>query len=296
MARPTSAARPAAAGDPVLAALAEVVETAEYSRGTLDRLATRAHELRAGRAQGLSYSEIVTATDGPLVIELVTDLIDNFLNTGSKLRRAEARALYAEGLTMEKISLLLRVSRQRVSAIIHGENGVSIEAAQGDLARAKALALTDTEFRMIAESWPQIVWVVGPDGGAEYVNRVGTAYSGLSLDEISGQGWIAILHPDDMIDVTHLWEEAVQTEASFELEYRLRRFDGEFRSHLSRYAPIRNAAGAVTKWLGIVTDVEGEKIMRANLDRALQEAADAQAMLRPMPSGSSVASEAETAL
>jgi PAS domain S-box-containing protein len=268
--------------DAVLVALAGVVETALGSRDYLDRIISRADELRDSRARGLTYAEIVTGADGPLVIELVTDLIDNLLQTSSRLRRTEARALYAEGLTMEKIGLLLRVSHQRVSAIIRTGDSESIATAQAELTRAKALALTDAEFRMIADAWPQIVWVVGPTGWAEYVNQLGTAYAGLSVEEISGRGWAAIVHPDDRTDVLRTWEQAVVTGAPFELEYRVRRFDGQFRSHLSRCAPIKNAAGVVTKWLGIATDIEDEKNLRHDLHRAMQEAAEAHATLRAL--------------
>jgi PAS domain S-box-containing protein len=270
------------ADDAVLLALAGVLETAHDAREYVERIISVASEMRDNRANGLSYADIVTGTDGPLVIELVTEFIDGLVFAGSRMRRAEARALYAEGLTMEKISLLLRVSRQRISAIIRAGYGESIESSQVALTRSKALTLTDTEFRLLADAWPQIVWVVGPSGWAEYVNRVGTSYAGLSVEDICGRGWEAVVHPDDRVSVLGLWEQAVAAGAPFELEYRVRRFDGEFRSHLSRCAPIRNAAGVVTKWLGIATDVEDEKQLREDMQRAVQEVADARAMLESL--------------
>jgi PAS domain S-box-containing protein len=273
---------PVTADDTVLVALAGIVETAQNTHERLERVISSANEMRDSRSKGLTYADIVAGTDGPLVIELVTNLIDDLIHTGSRLRRAEARALYAEGLTMEKVSLLLRVSRQRVSAIIRTGHRESIDASRIELTRSKALALTDTEFRMIADAWPQIVWVVAPNGWAEYVNRVGVAYAGTPVERISGRGWTEIVHPDDRSEVLRLWEQAVVTEAPFELEYRIRRFDGEFRSHISRCAPIMNAAGVVTKWLGIATDIEDEKKLRNDLRQAVKEAAEAQATLRAL--------------
>jgi PAS domain S-box-containing protein len=282
MAPPKQIIMPVTADDAVLVALAEIVETALNTRECLERVISCANDMRDSRSKGLTYTDIVTGTEGPLVIELVTDLIDNLIHTGSRLRRAEARALYAEGLTMEKVSLLLRVSRQRVSAIIRNAHSESIEASRIEVIRSKALALTDAEFRMIADAWPQIVWVVGPNGWAEYVNRVGVAYAGTSVQEISGRSWTEIVHPDDRSEVLRLWEQAVVTEAPFELEYRVRRFDGEFRSHISRCAPIKNAAGVVTKWLGIATDIEDEKKLRNDLREAVKEAAEARATLQSL--------------
>jgi len=111
------------ASDEVLDALAAVVEVLETSRNRVEVVDTRAQELRTGRSRGASYAELLTGATGPLVIDVLSELLDGLFDAGSRLRRAEARALHAEGLSMDKIGLLMRVSRQRVSAIINSSFG-----------------------------------------------------------------------------------------------------------------------------------------------------------------------------
>jgi hypothetical protein len=111
------------ASDQVLDALAAVLEVFEMTGCQAQLVEKRSQELRTGRSEGGSYAELVTSASSPLVIDVVSELLGSLLDAGSRLRRAEARALYAEGLSMDKIARLLRVSRQRVSAIINSPLG-----------------------------------------------------------------------------------------------------------------------------------------------------------------------------
>jgi DNA-directed RNA polymerase sigma subunit (sigma70/sigma32) len=77
----------------------------------------RATQMRAEREAGRSYREIETV-GRPLLVEMARDNLAALVEAGGRLRRAEARALHAEGLTMEQIAELFGVSRQRVSALL----------------------------------------------------------------------------------------------------------------------------------------------------------------------------------
>ena len=70
------------------------------------------------REEGRSYKEIESGVTGPLVVELTRDNLAALIEAGSRLRKAEARALHAEGMTMEQIAELFGVTRQRVSALL----------------------------------------------------------------------------------------------------------------------------------------------------------------------------------
>ena len=78
----------------------------------------RSSQLRRLRAEGASYTEIVATRDGPLLVQLVTESSTALDTSGSSVRRAEARALYAEGLTMDQIAERFGVTRQRVSTLL----------------------------------------------------------------------------------------------------------------------------------------------------------------------------------
>jgi hypothetical protein len=104
--------------DAVLAALdnLEVVlrETSERNQTAI----RRAEEIRKLRERGHRYSEIVPIEERPLIVELLTQNLNDLSDASSRFRRVEARALYSEGLTMAEIADLFGVTRQRVAALL----------------------------------------------------------------------------------------------------------------------------------------------------------------------------------
>jgi hypothetical protein len=104
--------------DPVLDALDSLeqalTQNAERHRLIRDRI----EEVRAARSQGHGYRQIVSAEKPPLIVQLVSECSSALGEHGVRLRRAEARALYDEGLKMEQIAVLFGVTRQRVSTLL----------------------------------------------------------------------------------------------------------------------------------------------------------------------------------
>ncbi len=98
-----------------LAALEEVIDANE-KRATL--IKKRMSRIRRARAQGLEYRDAVANEDGPLIVQLVTESSAALDRSGANVRRAEAEALYAEGMTMDQIAERFGVTRQRVSALL----------------------------------------------------------------------------------------------------------------------------------------------------------------------------------
>jgi PAS domain S-box-containing protein len=241
--------------DEVLAALGAVVETLhECSEHVANALAL-AEVVAEARRAGASYAEVFDQHAGQSVLELMTAVLGALSDTGSTLRRAEARALYAEGLSMEKIARLFGVSRQRVSSLLHASALDRRRATPGDRRRG-GLAFTDPEFRMIADALPHIVWVGGPDGSTEYLNTQGADYIGAPREATYDSGWVDFVHPDDVADALERWEEATRSGTPFELDYRIRRADGAWRWHALRALPFRGPDGHVSKWVGTATDID----------------------------------------
>jgi hypothetical protein len=83
----------------------------------------RVMAMRAAIDDDVPILEAITREPRPLVVELITANIEALQTIGSKVRQAEARALRAEGLTMEAIAALFGVSRQRISALLRQGNG-----------------------------------------------------------------------------------------------------------------------------------------------------------------------------
>lgn len=78
----------------------------------------RIAQLRRLRSLGKPYAEIVSSKSGPLIVQLLTESSTALDACGANVRRAEAQALYAEGLTMEQIAERFGVTRQRVSMLL----------------------------------------------------------------------------------------------------------------------------------------------------------------------------------
>ncbi|MCU1448882.1 MAG: hypothetical protein JWP02_1052 [Acidimicrobiales bacterium] len=107
--------------DPVLEALDDLVRALRENAARIEATIARADQMRAERDAGRSYSDIEGAQQRPLIVEMTRDSLAALVEAGSRLRRAEARALHAEGMTMEQIADLFGVTRQRVSALLKGE-------------------------------------------------------------------------------------------------------------------------------------------------------------------------------
>jgi PAS domain S-box-containing protein len=112
---------------------------------------------------------------------------------------------------------------------------------------------------LIAESIPHLVWVAGPDGATQYINRRWQEYTGLTTGQAMGLDWQSAIHPDDVPRTLDLWRRAVGTGEPYAAEFRLRRADGQYRWHADRALPLRDPQGHITHWFGTCTDIEEQK-------------------------------------
>jgi PAS domain S-box-containing protein len=111
-----------------------------------------------------------------------------------------------------------------------------------------------------------MVWRKLPDGSAEFLNQRFREYTGLSVEEGLGWGWMRnAFHPEDRTEEE--WRAAFAAGEPFEKEARQRRADGAYRWFLLRAVPLRDELGDVVKWYGTSTDIED----RRRADEALQE-------------------------
>jgi PAS domain S-box-containing protein len=126
-------------------------------------------------------------------------------------------------------------------------------------------------FRFMAESIPQIVWTALPDGYEDFHNKKLAEYTGISIEEAEGNGWQKILHPEDHAPTLAIWQECLRTGNPYEVKYRFRRYDGEYRWFLGRALPLRDASGRILKWFGTCTDIHEEELVKIQLQNANQE-------------------------
>jgi len=142
------------------------------------------------------------------------------------------------------------------------ENGriVKVVGALRDITKCKqaekALKESEKDFRLLAESLPQIVWMTRPDGWNTYSNQQWVDYTGLTLEESYGHGWNKPFHPDDQKKAWDAWQNATQNGATYSLEARLRRADGAYQWWLIRGVPVQDENSTILKWFGTCTDID----------------------------------------
>lgn len=100
-----------------------------------------------------------------------------------------------------------------------------------------AIARSEANYRTLAEGVPVLMWMAGADGRVNFLNRRWLDFTGRSLDEELGDGWADNVHPDDLAALTG-FHDAIRRRAPFEITYRLRRADGEYRWVIDRGSPL----------------------------------------------------------
>lgn len=168
---------------------------------------------------------------------------------------------------------------------LHGEvEGVAVfafDVTAKVLARRKVEALasqlqkSEGEFRTLAESLPHLAWAAQPDGFIDWYNRRWYDYTGSTPEDMAGWAWQSVHDPAVLPDVLARWQEALAFGRDFEMEFPLRRADGEFRWHLTRAVPLRDPQGQIVRWFGTNTDIDDAR--RAATERlALLAEAEAE--------------------
>lgn len=125
----------------------------------------------------------------------------------------------------------------------------------------QALTESRSRFDALADAMPQMAWSTPPDGMTDYFNARWYEFTGAREGEHDGTGWLQALHPDDMEIASQVWTSAVGSGEPYEVEYRLRRHDGEYRWTLARGLPIKDAEGKVVRWFGTNTDIHERKLL-----------------------------------
>jgi PAS domain S-box-containing protein len=113
-----------------------------------------------------------------------------------------------------------------------------------------------------------IVYSALPDLRLDFINRYAVEYFGFAAEDVAGDRWIDIVHPDDRSAVQVAWEASRATGQHYRHEHRLRMADGLYRRFLAEALPLRDERGAIIKWYGVITPLDGEPRLRGPRPRA----------------------------
>lgn len=124
----------------------------------------------------------------------------------------------------------------------------------------EVLRQSEQRYRYLANAIPQLVWTTDADGQCDYFNQNWCDYTGLTLEQSLGSGWVAALHPDDVEQAKKVWLNAVKNGTLYENEYRFKwTGDGSYRWQLARGFPLKDEQDRVIKWFGTCTDIDEQK-------------------------------------
>ncbi|MBO2008146.1 PAS domain-containing protein [Hymenobacter negativus] len=146
-------------------------------------------------------------------------------------------------------------------------------AAQAAALAQAALAESRERTIFMLNNLPVFIWTAQPDGSRDFFNPRWLAFTGLTMDQETGWQWAERLHPDDKDRVLNSWRHSTATGDPYQVEYRLRRHDGQYRWILSRATPRRAAEGHITMWVGGATDINEQRQMVQELLQANEQQA-----------------------
>ena len=118
------------------------------------------------------------------------------------------------------------------------------------------------EYRMIVENSPNMIWRAGTDGKCDYFNATWLRFTGKTHEQEYGDGWAEGVHPADLERCFRIYLESFAKRQAFSMDYRLKRYDGEYRWINDRGVPVHDSEGVFRGYIGSCVDitdrVEGE--------------------------------------
>jgi PAS domain S-box-containing protein len=124
----------------------------------------------------------------------------------------------------------------------------------------QTLRESEERFRLVANSAPVLIWMSGTDGLFNFFNERWLNFRGRTVKEESGEGWISGLHPDDREHYLRIYLGAFDARVEFEIEYRLRRFDGVYRWIVDYGVPRFESDGTFLGYIGSCLDITERKL------------------------------------
>lgn len=122
---------------------------------------------------------------------------------------------------------------------------------------AQAIKNSENRWRTLTEAMPQLVWIDrGTDRWYEYLSKQWQDYTNIPVEQLLGLEWLNALHPEDKERIEQIWLDSVSSGLEYDMEYRIRRYDGVYRWFKVRGVPSFNDQGKIDKWYGTCTDIQ----------------------------------------
>jgi PAS domain S-box-containing protein len=163
-----------------------------------------------------------------------------------------------------RVGTRLELDRLRVRLMqLVAEQTASLEMANRQLREElaeriraeQALRESEARFRSMADTASATIWTSGADANIDFVNAHGLSFTGCSLDDLAGDGWKSVVHPEDLATRYSATLPLIDARRPYQAEYRVRRADGEYRWVLDTATPRFLPSGAFAGYVGIAMDL-----------------------------------------
>ena len=212
---------------------------------------------RAEDFVGKTVREAIPELEGQGLFELLDGVYNTgvpYIATARKVILNRGAHGQPENTYFDFIYQPMRDAAGQVEGIlIHGN-----DVTQQVLARQE-IEKREQQFRTLAESIPQLVWMAESDGYIFWYNHRWYEYTGTTPEQMEGWGWQTVHDPDILPKVLERWRHSISNGEPFEMVFPLRGADGVFRDFLTRIHPVKDENGAVTRWFGTNTDVTAQR-------------------------------------
>jgi PAS domain S-box-containing protein len=133
----------------------------------------------------------------------------------------------------------------------------------------RKLRESERRYRFLADAVPQLIWTADPGGKLDYVNARWIAFTGLAREELLGEGWQCVVHPEDRERIAGAWAEALARKTErFQEEHRLRHQDGVWHVVLTTAVPYPDGNREIAKWFGTTTDIHDRVMAEEQMRQA----------------------------
>ncbi|MBE9224595.1 PAS domain S-box protein [Phormidium sp. LEGE 05292] len=236
-------------------AMSQLVWVADVKGRVHDTVSWRAFTGQTeAEARGLGWLDAIHLDDRQIVVKLWQQAVatQSFYNAEYRLRSKDGTYRYfmAQGVPVLNEDGSIR-EIVGISTDVHERLATLRERKAAE----DALKQSEERFRSLMEATAQVIWNTNAEG--ELINEQPTwsKFSGQTFAEYQSWGWLDIIHPDDRKYVANRWAKAVNERSLYEVEFRMRRHDGEYRYMSCRAVPILNPDRTIREWIGANTDI-----------------------------------------
>ncbi len=156
------------------------------------------------------------------------------------------------------------------NGIIEGIFVLCMETTQEVLATKRILE-SEERFKIVANSAPVLIWMSGTDKLCNFFNKTWLKFTGRTIEQEIGNGWIDGVHADDVENCVNSYISSFEKREEFHIEYRLRRNDGEYRWLSDSGAPRFTPDGVFQGYIGACTDIQYQKSFTVELEKLVED-------------------------